>query len=64
MSDALRAIPMHQVGATNPPKRSIPVDFLLKVEPVTGYVLVPKPPASGTKVLKSTAGVLSWEDAA
>lgn len=64
MSDALRAIPMHQAGATNPPKRSVPVDLLLKAEPVTGFILVPKPPASGAFTLKSTDGVLSWEAAA
>lgn len=36
----------------------------VRVEISGGGVLVPAPPESGTKVLTSTNGVLSWEDAA
>lgn len=31
---------------------------------INGGLLVPAPPETGTKVLTSTDGVLSWEDAA
>lgn len=62
MSDALRAVPMHEVGATPAKKRSVPVEFT-RADGSTG-VVVPEPPTSGTKVLTSTNGVLSWEDAA
>lgn len=30
----------------------------------TGYILVPAPPATGTAVLTSTDGVVSWEPGA
>ena len=67
MSDASRALPAHIAGTTPSSARSIPVSDIEGLDGVVedaGFLKVPAPPGTGTKVLTSTNGVLSWEDAA
>ncbi len=68
MSDASRALPAHLVGTTPTNARSIPISDIEGLDVAVedaGFLKVPAPPTSGPKqVLTSTAGVLSWEDAA
>lgn len=51
-------VPLKQTATTsaNSIFAPVPVD--------TGLVEIPEPPTTGTLVLTSTNGVLSWEDAA
>lgn len=53
MADSDRALPMHEVGTTPADPRSVPVT-------IKKALTVPAPPQSGTFVLTSTNGVLSW----
>lgn len=62
MSDASRALDMHEVGETPANSRSLPVRYK-GTGTVTGPE-VPDPPSSGTHVLTATDGVLSWEEQA
>lgn len=55
MADVDRAVPMHEVGTTPDDPRSVPVKLKKSV-------VVPVPPQSGTKVLRSVNGTLSWVD--
>lgn len=55
------------VGTTPSTSRSIPITGIEGLGTAiegAGFLKVPAPPTSGTKVLTSTNGVLSWEDAA
>lgn len=66
MSDASRVILAHVLGATPTNPRSLPIEIEGLADAVAdaGFLVLPEPPASGTVVLTSTDGVLSWETAA